>query len=462
MRVSGVKVGTIDAIEPEGTQARMTLNVDRDVPGSRRRQGRDRRAEPGRRTLRPARRRPTQTSGPTMADGAVIPVDRTAVPVEWDEVKAQLMRLATDLGPNERRVGHLGRPVHRQRRQRDGRQRREAAADAGRNCPGSAGSSPTAAATSSTSSRTCRRSSPRCGTATQQIVQFQDRLATLTSVRQRQQVRSRRGADRSVGRGRRRAAVRRGQPRTRPPSRCSGLANVTQNLVDHRMDLENLLHVAPNAFANGYNIYNPDTGGRPGRSSLTNFSNPVQFICGAIGAVENTTAPETAKLCAQYLGPGTAAAELQLPAVPDQSVPDANRRARTDIIYTDPKLAPGGAGPADAPETPPAVSAYTGVRRCPPPPRLGLRPARRAAGPVRARRQRLPPVAGAVPRRPDPGTARRANRSGGRRSTDMLLSADPGAAAPPPRHCYQRKGHHRHDRVGIACRHSSSRRAAWC
>ncbi len=35
-----------------------------------------------------------------MADGAVIPVDRTAVPVEWDEVKAQLMRLATDLGPN--------------------------------------------------------------------------------------------------------------------------------------------------------------------------------------------------------------------------------------------------------------------------------------------------------------------------------------------------------------------------
>ena len=34
-----------------------------------------------------------------MRDGAVIPVERTAVPVEWDEVKTQLMRLATDLGP---------------------------------------------------------------------------------------------------------------------------------------------------------------------------------------------------------------------------------------------------------------------------------------------------------------------------------------------------------------------------
>ena len=37
--------------------------------------------------------------GPTMRDGAVIGSDRTAVPVEWDEVKTQLMRLSTELGP---------------------------------------------------------------------------------------------------------------------------------------------------------------------------------------------------------------------------------------------------------------------------------------------------------------------------------------------------------------------------
>ena len=40
-----------------------------------------------------------------------------------------------------------------------------------------------------------------------------------------------------------------------------------------------------------------------GAFSLANFANPVWFVCGLIGAVENTTAPETAKLCAQYLGP---------------------------------------------------------------------------------------------------------------------------------------------------------------
>lgn len=39
-------------------------------------------------------------SGPTMPSGAVIPVERTAVPIEWDDVKTQLMRLSTDLGPS--------------------------------------------------------------------------------------------------------------------------------------------------------------------------------------------------------------------------------------------------------------------------------------------------------------------------------------------------------------------------
>ena len=103
VRVAGVKVGTIKAIDPRGTKAMMTLRVDRDVPipadakavivsqnlvGSRYVQ------------LAPAYGADGETSGPTMRDGAVIDTDRTAVPIEWDEVKAQLTRLATDLGPS--------------------------------------------------------------------------------------------------------------------------------------------------------------------------------------------------------------------------------------------------------------------------------------------------------------------------------------------------------------------------
>ena len=81
------------------------------------------------------------------------------------------------------------------------------------------------------------------------------------------------------------------------------LANVTQVLADHRMDLENILHVAPTAFANSYNIINPNLPGGIGTFIINNFSNPVEFICARNRGVENTTAPETAKLCAQYLGP---------------------------------------------------------------------------------------------------------------------------------------------------------------
>src|SRR5215207_10471535 len=101
VRVSGVKVGKIDSIEPEGTQTKMTLKVDHDVPIPA-----DAKAVIVAQNLVAARYvqlTPAYRSGdgPTMRDGAVIPSDRTAVPVEWDDVKTQLTRLATDLGPKE-------------------------------------------------------------------------------------------------------------------------------------------------------------------------------------------------------------------------------------------------------------------------------------------------------------------------------------------------------------------------
>jgi hypothetical protein len=146
------------------------------------------------------------------------------------------------------------------------------------------------------------------------------------------------------------------------------LANVTQNLVDHKLDIENILHVAPNAFANGYNIYNPDTGSAIGSFVFNNFSNPVQLFCGAIGAVANVTAPETGKLCGQYLGPALRVfnfAYLPVPLNPYL----AKSASPENILYSEPRLAPGGEGPKPGPpELPPAVSAYTGLNDDVPPP----------------------------------------------------------------------------------------------
>src|SRR6478735_9966213 len=98
VRVSGVVVGTIVSIEPEGTQTRLTLKVDHgvEVPA-------DAKAvlvAPNLVAARYVQLAPAyRSNGPTLPDDAVIPLERTAVPVEWDEVKTQLTRLATDLGP---------------------------------------------------------------------------------------------------------------------------------------------------------------------------------------------------------------------------------------------------------------------------------------------------------------------------------------------------------------------------
>jgi hypothetical protein len=118
--------------------------------------------------------------------------------------------------------------------------------------------------------------------------------------------------------------------------------------------------VAPNAIGNAYNIYNPDSQSALGAFALANFSNPVQVICSAIGAVQNATADETGKLCSQYLGPALRLLNFNYLPFPFNAY--LGKSTSPDkLIYTEPGLAPGGSG-ATPPgyEIPPAVSAYTG------------------------------------------------------------------------------------------------------
>ena len=53
-----------------------------------------------------------------MDDGAVIPQERTAVPVEWDDLRDQLEKLNRTLAPTQPGgVSHVGRIRHHHRRQ---------------------------------------------------------------------------------------------------------------------------------------------------------------------------------------------------------------------------------------------------------------------------------------------------------------------------------------------------------
>ena len=367
VRVAGVKVGTIKSIEPQGTQAKMTLAVDHDVPIPA-----NAKAVIVAQNLVAARYvqltpayEPNGSGGPIMADGAVIGVERTAVPVEWDQVKTQLMRVATDLGPaNGFSTTSLGRFIDSAANAMAGngdklRQTITQLSKVGRILASGSGNIVDIIKNLQIFVAALRDSNV-------QIVQFQDRLATVTSVvdgNRSDLDAALTNLSSAVGEVKRFIAGSRDQT----AEQIQRLANVTQNLADNRLAVENLLHVAPNAIANGYNIYDPDSGTARGAFALSNFANPVALVCSAIGAVKNATATETAKLCAQYLGPALRLINFNYLPIPFNAYL-AKSPSPANLLYSDPNLAPGGPGGVPPiPTVPPAVSAYTGAGDIPPP-----------------------------------------------------------------------------------------------
>ncbi|BBZ29602.1 mammalian cell entry protein [Mycolicibacterium madagascariense] len=369
VKVAGVKVGTISSLEPEGTQTKMVLSVDHGigVPA-------DAKAVIVAQNLIAARyvqlTPAYRSSGPKMADGAVIPASRTAVPVEWDEVKRQLERLATDLGPtSDVSTTSVGRFIDSAASALDGngvklRQTLAQLSGVGRILAEGSGNFVDVIKNLQVFVTALRDSN-------EQVVAFNDRLASLSSVLDG----SRSDLDgaltnlsTAITEVKRFVAGTRNQT----AEQLQGLAQVTQSLANVKDDVEQLLHVYPNALVNAYNIYDPDTGTPRGAFSIPNLASPMQFICGMIGATQNTTAPETAKLCNDYLGP--ALRLLNLNYIPVPINPYLSKSASPqNIIYSDPKLAPGGEGGVPSPpETPPSVSAYTGLDGdVPPPPGMG-------------------------------------------------------------------------------------------
>jgi phospholipid/cholesterol/gamma-HCH transport system substrate-binding protein len=380
VRVLGVKVGTVTAIEARATDVKLTLRVDHGIPVSA-----DAKAiivAPNLLAARYVQLTPAYSApGSTMPDGAVIPIERTAVPVEWDEVKTQLMRLATDLGPSSTvSTPAVARFIDSAADAMGGngdklRQTITQLSQVGRILADGSGNVVNVVDII----KNLQTFVSALSTSAPQIVVFENRLATLTSVVND----SKSDLDAALKNlSTAVVEVQRFVKGSRDPL-AEGLVrlnNVTQNLVDNKTELENVLHLFPNIQSNTYNTYNPDIGGRIAALSAPNFASPLQFICDAIGAVENVTATETAKLCAEYLSPALRLANPFLLAnlnyLPIPVNPYLMKSASPgNIIYSDPALAPGGAGGSPVPpELPPAVSAYTGLGDVPPPAGYGQPP----------------------------------------------------------------------------------------
>jgi phospholipid/cholesterol/gamma-HCH transport system substrate-binding protein len=358
VRVAGVKVGRVTTIQPDGPQVKLTLTIDHSV-----RIPIDAKAvlvAPNLVAARYIQLAPAyRSTGATMPDGAVIPIERTAVPVEWDQVKEQLTRLATELGPHsDLSTPSMARFIDSAATALDGN-----GAKLRQTLAQLSGVADILARGSGDIVETIRDLQTLIAAlrdSKAQIVEFQDRFATLTSVLDG----SRSDLDgalknlsTAVG------EVQRFISGTRDGTaeQIQRLANVTQNLVDHRMDLEQVLHVSPTALVNTYNMFDPRTGAAGGEFVLNGTSDVTRFLLCGVDVLENVTATETSKLCKLFLGPAGDRINFNYLPIPINPFQQASPPWQ-DLVYSEARLQPGGEGPKpQPPDLPPAVSAYTGL-----------------------------------------------------------------------------------------------------
>jgi phospholipid/cholesterol/gamma-HCH transport system substrate-binding protein len=359
--VVGVPVGTIDSIKPRAADVQVTMTVRDDVKVPA-----DARAiviAPNLVSARFVQLTPAYTGGAVLADGAEIGLDRTGVPVEWDEVKEQLTQLSAQLGPKQGGMqGPLSAFVNQAADTFDGngdsfrKALRELSQTAGR-----LGDSRTDLFGTV---RNLQVLVNALANSNEQIVQFSNHVASVSQVL----ADSSKDLDVTLGTLNQALGDVKGFLNKNNEAligQVGKLAEFTQILTDHSDDIEQILHITPNGLANFYNIYNPAQGTVGGLLSLPNFANPVQFICG--GTFDTGSNPDNykrAEICRQRMGPVFKRIAMNFPPLlfhPINSItaykgqiiydtPETEAKAQTPVPYLQWNPAPGVTPPTVGPD----------------------------------------------------------------------------------------------------------------
>ena len=104
VQIMGVRVGSIDTIEPAGDKMKVTFHYDNKykVPANASAVI----VNPTLVASRSIQLEPPYKGGPVMADNAVIPIERTQVPTEWDRLRETVANIISKLGPTCPRALH--------------------------------------------------------------------------------------------------------------------------------------------------------------------------------------------------------------------------------------------------------------------------------------------------------------------------------------------------------------------
>jgi phospholipid/cholesterol/gamma-HCH transport system substrate-binding protein len=305
VRIMGVPVGAIDKIEPAGDKMKVTFHYANKykVP-----------AIASASILNPTlvasrfiQLSPPYNGGPVLGDNAVIPLERTQVPTEWDQLRNTVTNIISKLGPTKDQPrGPFGEVI-------------ESFAD------GLAGKGKQINTTLDALSRSLTALNEGRGdffAVVRSLALFvnalhqDDRKFVALNNNLAQFTNNLSGSDRDLAN-----AIQQfdGLLTTLRPFLAKNrevlthdidnLATTTNTLLqpDPLNGLETFLHVAPTALANANQIYHPAIGAVLGQPvSLLGdigFANPMQLICSSIQAGARLGYQESAELCAQYLAP---------------------------------------------------------------------------------------------------------------------------------------------------------------
>jgi phospholipid/cholesterol/gamma-HCH transport system substrate-binding protein len=361
--ILGVPVGKVESIEPQPSRAKITFSVDDKykVPA-------DAKAVillPELITARAIALTPVYTGGPSLPSGSVIPQDRTAVPVEWDDVRAQLQKLADALQPTQPGgVSPLGQLINTAadnlRGQGDGireaviklSQTLSALGDHSKDIFWTLRNLATLVSALHDSADVMRALNTNLAAVTGLLANNPDDIGQLidnlnaASVKVKDFVAENRDALGTTS------------------DKLSGISQAVGESLD---DLKQTLHVAPTAFQNFINIYEPAHGSTTGAIALNNFANPISFLCGAIQAASRLNAEQSAKLCVQYLAPIIKNRQYNFLPLGENFFVGAMARPN-EVTYSEDWMRPDHNPAAAGPAAPPPPASLPAEAPPPPPP----------------------------------------------------------------------------------------------
>ncbi len=352
IRILGVAVGSVDKIEPQPSGTKVTFSVDKQYPVPA-----DARAailSPSLVTSRAIQLVPVYSGGPKLNPGASIPLNRTAVPVEWDDFRKQLEKLTDALQPTAPGgVNSVGEFI-------------DSAADNLR------GEGDTARDTVIKLSKAISALGDHADdifstvrnlqllvsalySSSDLMAAFNRNLASVTTVLSNtpsEVADAIKGLDGALTDLRSFIA----DNRESLGLTFDRMTSITTALNDSRGDIKQILHIAPTVIQNFMNIYQPAQSAMTGILALNNFADIPQWICSSIEAAARLRLDRVSKLCLQYVNPIIKNRIYNY--IPAGINPFVGPQARpNEITYSEEWLRPGYTAPESTPppEAPPVA-----------------------------------------------------------------------------------------------------------